>query len=74
MIFLHQKLRNSVRSDLEDCPSCNSFHHNHGDKHHGEVQLVVYSPQQDNLDKPVLMTNEKNDTGDSKLNGLNALG
>lgn len=73
-LFLTQKMRNSVRSQIEECPCCGRATncldeaHNAGEEYMDrQVKLVVYNPPMANGDaKTVQATAEKGEENENK--------
>lgn len=74
-----QKLKNSVQSDLEECPCCGQPYNSLDHQHHQEVRLVVFSPNQpeslDVDDKTQITFNDKTENPATvpKVNGLSTV-
>lgn len=78
---IFEKLKNSIRSPIDECPCCGrAFNcleegHNHGHESLShQVKLVVYNPQENNLENKSSPSTKENsiDTTETKMNGENA--
>lgn len=82
ILWPHQKLKNSIRSPIDECPCCGrAFNcldegHNHGDESLSHpVKLVVYNPQENNIENRSSSSTKENsvEITDSNMNEENAI-